>query len=230
MNTYIYILIDPITDLVRYIGKSNFPYKRFYNHCGYITKDYKGNWIKSLKNKGLKPVLYIIDEVPVKEWEFWEKFYISQFKTWGFKLTNSDEGGITNKQLNKESRLKISNSKLGKKRKPFYQPKWDKNRIENHKKSKKDFLLILHKFRTEESFKKIAEHKKGIKRSEECINKITLSKYKNSKLTKIKVNEIYNLAKNRIMKQKDIATLYEISSSDVSQILNKKRFKLWLEE
>lgn len=42
---------------------------------------------------GLKPIIEIIDEVPVSEWEFWEIYWISQFKTWGFDLTNGTEGG-----------------------------------------------------------------------------------------------------------------------------------------
>lgn len=34
-----------------------------------------------------------IDEVPTSEWRFWEKYYISLFKSWGFNLENKNEGG-----------------------------------------------------------------------------------------------------------------------------------------
>lgn len=51
------------------------------------------NWIKGLKKEGLKPILEIIDEVDKIEWKFWEKHYISLYKSWGFRLTNLTEGG-----------------------------------------------------------------------------------------------------------------------------------------
>ena len=35
----------------------------------------------------------LLDLVPTKEWKFWEKYYISLFKSWGFKLENKNEGG-----------------------------------------------------------------------------------------------------------------------------------------
>lgn len=41
----------------------------------------------------MRPELIIIDEVPKSEWVYWEKFYISLFKTWGFSLVNYTDGG-----------------------------------------------------------------------------------------------------------------------------------------
>jgi hypothetical protein len=34
-----------------------------------------------------------MDEIPTTEWEFWEKWYISLFKSWGFILENKNDGG-----------------------------------------------------------------------------------------------------------------------------------------
>ena len=94
MKTFIYILIDPITDKVRYVGKSNNPYKRFECHLSKNNiKSHKTNWIQSLLKKDIKPILCIIDEVDINEWKFWEVYWISQFKNWGFNLTNSTKGG-----------------------------------------------------------------------------------------------------------------------------------------
>jgi hypothetical protein len=46
------------------------------------------------KNKGgCKPEFVIIDEVCTDEWIFWEKYWISQFKCWGFILENRNKGG-----------------------------------------------------------------------------------------------------------------------------------------
>lgn len=97
-TTFIYSLSDPISGHVRYIGKSNNPKQRFTNgHMVCIhhkdKKSKKRSWIKSLVDDGKKPKLDIIDEVDVSDWAFWERHYISLFKSWGFKLTNTTDGG-----------------------------------------------------------------------------------------------------------------------------------------
>lgn len=95
-NTFIYSLSDPITNEIRYIGKTNNIKKRLCTHLtksNLIKKTHKNNWIKNLLFNNTKPLIEVIDEVPIKEWGFWEKFWISQFKIWGFKLTNSTDGG-----------------------------------------------------------------------------------------------------------------------------------------
>lgn len=92
--TYIYTLSHPLTKEVRYIGKSNSPKERLNYHMSDLNKySHKKNWISKLKLLNLKPIIEIIDEVHINEWRYWEKFWISQFKTWGFNLTNSTEGG-----------------------------------------------------------------------------------------------------------------------------------------
>jgi len=138
--TYIYSLEYPEGN-IRYIGKSNNPKKRFSNHLEdykKLPKTYKKNWIKSLLKRGLKPILSIIDEVLQEEWPFWEIHYISLYKSWGFKLTNSTDGGEgtdnfnhseeTKEKLRKfhigkihseESKRKMSESRKGKKNHMF---------------------------------------------------------------------------------------------------------------
>jgi hypothetical protein len=72
------------------------------------TKSKKQAWLKGLLDSGVKPELMILDEVPIKEWEFWEIHYISLCKSWGFRLTNMTNGGecgsgiAWNKGLTKE--------------------------------------------------------------------------------------------------------------------------------
>lgn len=93
----IYELIDPRTNQTRYIGKSTNAKIRYSRHLnlGSLNKsnNHKNLWIKSLLKINLKPVLNVIDEVEESDWVFFEKFYISLYKTWGFNLTNSTEGG-----------------------------------------------------------------------------------------------------------------------------------------
>lgn len=94
-SVYIYALIDPRDSHVRYIGKANNPKERYNNHFN-SSRDkntYKRNWINSLRNDGYRPELLILDEVPIITWQYWEKFYISLFKSYGFKLVNYTLGG-----------------------------------------------------------------------------------------------------------------------------------------
>jgi hypothetical protein len=94
-TTNIYILIDPETQQVRYVGKANNISQRYKAHLNRARKHqiHKLNWINSLKTKELKPIIEIIDVVPIKDWIFWETYWISQFKTWGFDLINYTQGG-----------------------------------------------------------------------------------------------------------------------------------------
>ena len=146
-KTYIYILIDPRNNDIRYVGKSDNPLVRLNEHIrkseNKIT--YKNNWIRSLIKNGVKPKLNIIDEVPLEEWGFWEQYWIEQFKMWGFKLTNIANGGvggnlgdIVNKKISKalkgrkiskESKDKMSISSIGKKHSEGTKNKMSKQKV-----------------------------------------------------------------------------------------------------
>ena len=40
-----------------------------------------------------KASIYLLDEVEENNWEFWERYWIQQFKQWGFNLSNKNNGG-----------------------------------------------------------------------------------------------------------------------------------------
>lgn len=129
-KVFIYVLIDPKTDEVRYVGKTNSLSKRLYNHISTArknkSKSHKNNWINGLLNESLSPKIEIIDEVPEDMWEIFEIYWIDQFRQWGFKLTNVCEGGEgaktgKRKPLSKEHRKSISDSvKQRAKENPLY--------------------------------------------------------------------------------------------------------------
>jgi hypothetical protein len=81
--------------MVRYIGKTNNISRRYRAHLNRARKHqtHKLNWINELKVLGLKPKVEVIDEVPIDNWRFWEVYWISQMKTWGFDLVNHTGGG-----------------------------------------------------------------------------------------------------------------------------------------
>lgn len=99
MKTYIYILQDPNTQEVKYVGKSISPNRRYYYHANRKAQDYNrrhlSNWLKVLLDSGKKPIMTIIDEAE-DDWEELEIYWIAQFKQWGFNLCNHSEGGQGN--------------------------------------------------------------------------------------------------------------------------------------
>jgi hypothetical protein len=116
------VLIYTLSDKdgnVRYVGKTEqYLKQRLYSHlneCKSNKKSYKISWLKSLLNKGERPLIEVIDEVPDDEWEFWEKYWIAQLSSWGIKLTNLTSGGGGGSVYNHtdESKKKMRKSKLG---------------------------------------------------------------------------------------------------------------------
>jgi hypothetical protein len=109
----IYVLIDPFTDAIRYVGAANDPRYRLRQHKipSYIKKSKtpKSKWIKELKENGGTPVMEVIDIVGLNEWEFWEAHYISLFKSWGFNLLNLTQGGkgLTGYKASEETKCKM---------------------------------------------------------------------------------------------------------------------------
>ena len=97
MTTYIYILQDPDTLSVRYVGKTTNPRKRFYQHTNKKVQEvskrrYLSKWILKLLKVNKKPLMTIIDETE-SDWKNLEQYWIEQFKTWGYRLTNLTIGG-----------------------------------------------------------------------------------------------------------------------------------------
>lgn len=134
----IYGLIDPMTQELRYIGKSKNSKKRLIKHISErnLRETYKDRWLRKLYDQNLKPEIIIIDNVEEHEWEFWEIHYISYFKSIGCKLTNGTKGGdqppsTKGRKHTEESKIKMSLSKKGK------SIPWLNNgfRTESHKKN-----------------------------------------------------------------------------------------------
>jgi hypothetical protein len=97
-KVYIYCLIDPIDNKIKYVGKSVNPKNRYRYHVNPHNTDtnkHKKNWINKLKTLGYKPEMFIIDEIECRdnEWVIIEQYWIGQIKSWGFNLYNYSIGG-----------------------------------------------------------------------------------------------------------------------------------------
>ena len=120
-TVFIYALIDPKSNQVRYIGKTNNIHRRFRRHITerFLHDSHKDRWIRKLVDENISPEIEVIDEVYKSDWWYWEKFYISYFLYLGCLLTNGTKGGdeppsTKNRKHTIESRLKMSNTKKGK--------------------------------------------------------------------------------------------------------------------
>lgn len=91
--TYIYILIDPRDNIVRYVGKTSRPKRRLKEHIADSKRfnDRKSRWINSLKKVNMIPIFKIIKVCPIRDFILYETQYIKLYKS--NKLTNSDETG-----------------------------------------------------------------------------------------------------------------------------------------
>lgn len=146
--TNIYILIDPDTKLIRYVGKTILkPKYRLNQHINDSKKKktHKDRWInKLLKNKKI-PIIKIIDKVTIN-WIESEQYYINFFKFIGCDLCNHSLGG--------EGAFGVKRTLQQKE----YQSKYMKNHPENwviNRISKEENIKHLDKIR-QDSIEKIS--------------------------------------------------------------------------
>jgi len=151
---------------IRYIGKTKDLKDRLKRHLNKYYLDegtYKARWLNKVLKLGQTPIIDIIDIVDEKEWQFWEQYWICQFKCWGFKLTNTTLGG-EGLILTPEIIKKRSLSNLGK--------KISKKSIERAKITRRNNAIKNGYWMTEEKKKQISKTLTGFKHSEETKRKL----------------------------------------------------------
>ena len=93
-STFIYALVNPRNNHVRYIGKANDPNKRLKEHLRLMGKNpWFNRWLSQLIDIDIKPIIRLIMEIPKSEWGKWEKHWITSFRWAGEKITNLHDGG-----------------------------------------------------------------------------------------------------------------------------------------
>lgn len=92
---YIYSLVDPRYNKIRYIGKTVNLEKRFEQHLYWFTGNNlrKERWVLGLKNLGLKPELIVIEECNQSNWAERERHWIAYYRQIYPDLTNIADGG-----------------------------------------------------------------------------------------------------------------------------------------
>lgn len=163
----IYTLSCPISNQVRYIGKTvESLEKRFNRHISYSKreKSHKANWINSLLKNNKRPIIEILDECSTNDWEIIEQYWISQFKNWGFNLVNYTDGGqgAHGRIVSENTKKKISQSLMG-------------HLVSEETRLKKRLKRIGYK-PTKESVEKVRQIHLGRKNSAETIFKMKKAK------------------------------------------------------
>lgn len=153
----IYTLSCPVTNEIRYIGITTQTLeRRLYNHSYCKHNKHKINWFNKLKRLELTPIIEEIDICTIENASFWEQYYISQFRAWGFRLLNATNGGGSLLEYPEIIRKKISKALKGKKL------------TEEQKRKRKPRVSA-----TEETKRKISESIKGRTLSDETKAKIS---------------------------------------------------------
>jgi len=115
MIYYIYTLSHPITNEVRYVGKTIKLKRRYKQHLYDKRSSHRASWVQSLRKDSLKPILSIIEECTKDNWEEREIYWIGQYDN----LTNHKKGGNGGsdhiRTTKEETRKKLSNVLKGRK-------------------------------------------------------------------------------------------------------------------
>lgn len=92
-TTFIYVLLDPRTNEIRYVGKADCPDGRLSRHLKEKGRTHRHNWLANLRVVGLIPTMRVIEECPKTEWAEREAFWIAHYRALGCDLVNLCSGG-----------------------------------------------------------------------------------------------------------------------------------------
>lgn len=243
--TYIYVLKDPTSDEVRYVGKTVKPIQqRFRLHIweaknGGRTR--KNNWIKSLLNQGLLPTIECIEVVEGDSWVDREKHWISHYRKFG-NLTNHTDGGeglaghrhseetklkmsinngkpMTGKTMPEETKKKISSTLKGREFTEDHKRKISEAQIgrEISSSTKEKISDSLKNFYTQNP-----ESKQKLGKYERTDEHVRIIREKTGKLTQEKVDEIRKRYKEGNISQAALGKEYGVTPSMIYNIISGK--------
>jgi len=112
-TTFIYGLVDPRDNQIRYVGKSDDPQRRLSLHMCSDSNPYKREWLNELAAENLNTALSILAEVDQDGWGDHEQRWIQKMKDEGHRLLNIQPGGIFYNGARSTVTQPVSNNKKG---------------------------------------------------------------------------------------------------------------------
>ncbi len=192
MDAFIYILSDPRTSEIRYVGKTFNVRHRYSRHLNEKRRSHKVHWISQLKSVGLLPQIEVVESFfnceDDSEWAKAERWWIAYLKFIGCRLLNQDEGGNSGYRKSEETKEKLRSIprrrglpspkkgiKLTEEQKRNRKPrtKGDWHHTEAHKEKMRK--LGLGRKRSPESIAKTIAANLGRKASPETLEKLRIS-------------------------------------------------------
>ena len=187
-NIYIYALLDPSNNKIRYIGQTNNLKRRLNEHIYNSKKnnknDHKSNWIKSLLSNDLEPQILLIEECSLDTSNEREIYWINQYDD----LTNGTTGGNNRFKMTESVRNKLKVNNSGKNN-PCYGKVWGKEERLKLSKQRKGRVLS-------EDWKDKISESLGFK----CV--VDGVEYNSIKEIKKKLNHGWNYIKKRLDDEK----------------------------
>jgi group I intron endonuclease len=204
---YIYGLIDPRNNKIRYIGWCINPSGRLKSHLmsSQLKRNtHKINWIKQLLSINLKPILEILEIVSITDYAIKEQWWIKIFGR--ENLTNSTDGGEGTLNPSDETREKISKSQIGRKMSQETRDRMSKSQKGKHVAGTK---------KSEESKKKQSESRKGDKNPN--FGK-KMSEEQKIKISKARINKYVGEASPNFGKPKSLETRKKLSYENTGKM------------
>lgn len=126
MKYKLYVLVDPNTRKIRYVGQtSQTLYARLHQHIWHTTspsqpKHHVNSWIKQLLDMGKKPILRLVcSRETLEEMDAAEIASITRLREKGYRLCNITSGGDGHYEMSEETKEKRRLASLGEKN-PFF--------------------------------------------------------------------------------------------------------------
>jgi len=162
-DIFIYGLVDPLTKLVRYVGKSVVPYKRYSQHIKIVesAKRRKQRWINSLLRENVKPLLIILEVTRDQEWQKYEKKWIKFCRDKRLDLTNHTDGGDGLHNPDNETKMRMSKSRKKLFEDEDYRKWYRENVAGNLERCNKISKKLKGKKKSKEHIKKLPQNSKG---------------------------------------------------------------------
>lgn len=110
---YIYVLCDPRTQEICYVGRTDSPKQRYllHTHPKELAKpSAKNTWLLSLLSNGIAPEMLILSHVPKDDAQYWEQFWLNSLRRLGIKLVNSRDA-IGGRRSNSAKKAKLIREK-----------------------------------------------------------------------------------------------------------------------